>query len=378
MTEMKPNRFIFEILYQRNNHSLEVDTIVLREVIISSHPRHLYTSTVSTQKPHHPFQILQGLRAMKFVLSLEAPVIRLTILQTWNYGQQNVANNASSSPAFLTNTPYYQPPPQTYETPQGTFQVSHNQEYFAIPTTTVVYVGSIAPVYPRIPATTYMSVPPSMLTPLPHLDTMSSTNKCMSQGTVQPEARKIIITKLSHDIKDSELGTLVRRACSKYRPRTQSEQDHPIHSVDLPRYPGGKPKGHAFVIFDSQALAEHTVSSLDGSKFQGRSLGAKLAKEGVEPVGGYGNIEGLSQYPMGPPQCIEEMNNGSGNSNPQKPSGKIEKARTLVVHGDGKGKKSEKKDSAKGKESSPETKSKEKDKENRQPLVVDGSGRHRR
>lgn len=144
----------------------------------------------------------------------------------------------------------------------------------------------------------------------------------------------------------------------------------------MPRYPNNKPKGHAFVVFDSQGLAEFAVSALDRSKFQGRLLSAKLAKEGVEPVGGYGIGNAKQQHytlPLPPNAGISSgLHKGS--------SDKTAKEQTLDVSSDsnGKGKKS---GSSKSTDESTDVGSTIRDKrekENRQPLVVDGSGRKRR
>lgn len=295
------------------------------------------------------------------------------VFQNWNFQQQAASNYAPPSPSFSTHSSCYQAPPLNYETAPGTFQVSHNQEYYVIPTTTVVYVGNMASVYPCMPAAPYMSVPPAMQNPLAHADPNANAETNTPLGTVQPEARKIIITKLSHDVKDWDLSNLLHGVCSKYRAKTQSEQYFPIHSIEIPRYPDNKPKGHAFVVFDSPGLAEYAVSSLEKLNFQSRLLSAKLAKEGVEPVGGYGNSNAELPYYITPPP----LNAISSSNSHKSGSGRREKERALVVSSDsyGKGKKSQ---NNKGRDKSTDAGQKSKGKENKQPLVVDGSGRKRR
>jgi RNA recognition motif-containing protein len=43
-------------------------------------------------------------------------------------------------------------------------------------------------------------------------------------------------------------------------------------------------KGHAFVVFESHRVAKRVVATIDGHKFQGKELRAKLTKEGVKPI----------------------------------------------------------------------------------------------
>jgi RNA recognition motif-containing protein len=133
----------------------------------------------------------------------------------------------------------------------------------------------------------------------------------------------------------------------------------------LPRHPDYKQKGHAFIVVDTEGLAEHIVSALNGVKFQGRSLGAKFAKEGVEPVGGYNNNESEPQYYNSQPQLASPFMLQDPQSAFSGESGE-ERAPLAQKEKIDRAKKSEKESS------------RSRDKEKKQPLVADGSGGRRR
>jgi len=222
-------------------------------------------------------------------------------------------------------------------------------------------------------------------------------------ATVQPEARKIIITKLSHSIQDADLSALLQRICSKYKPHTEAEERNPVHSIEILRGSDGKPRGHALVVFESVGLARWAIEVLNREKFMGRVLEARLAKEGVEPVGGYqasayagygvdtqdlgDEYQGQQQYYLPPPPDSSASGSSHG-------SGKGGKERASDGHGKSKRSEKEKEkekerkdkdkdggaESSRGKSKDKDRKEKDKDKErendrqSKQPMVVDGSG----
>lgn len=148
----------------------------------------------------------------------------------------------------------------------------------------------------------------------------------------------------------------MRYISSDYRPNTQAERDKPIQTIELLRHSDGKPKGHAFVVYASQGLAEHAVSAINGSNFQGRTINAKLTKEGVEIGYGYGTSD--TQRPR-----IQDRSSGERSSR-ESISGK---SKEVKADASGRTGKSERHDNDTRRDD-------QEDCENRQPLVANGSG----
>ena len=219
----------------------------------------------------------------------------------------------------------------------------------------------------------------------------SDQNHTTTTNYVQPEARKVIITKLPLSIADSELQTLLQARVLANR---RSRLDCPIQSIEVQRGADGKSRGHAFVVFDSDMLARKCIAELRGMEYKGRKLDVRLAKEGVEPVGGFGNVgstttaEGNNGYYAEQSGAQYYAGGGGGGGNLVKSGGQSGKKHG---HGHGHG---EKNAAKKGEKSSSEKKEKEKEKErisekqvqererkeekeNRQPCVVNGSGSRR-
>ncbi|KAE8441231.1 hypothetical protein EG329_005595 [Mollisiaceae sp. DMI_Dod_QoI] len=126
---------------------------------------------------------------------------------------------------------------------------------------------------------------------------------------VHTEARKIIITHLSHSTTEKELQSLLERASRRSKSSSNNHrEDYPIESFEIPRHSDGKAKGHAFAIFSSSHIAKRAVDALHGRTFQRRELKARLTKEGAESTGHPSPTqeqEMCSGPPPMPPQTYE-------------------------------------------------------------------------
>lgn len=196
------------------------------------------------------------------------------------------------SPVF-SNSTYYEPPSPAYETPTTAYPVTQSMEYIA-PQSSIMYAGNMVPSIPIYVPQQQQALYPcfQMAGPIGFNSAIMSppsTNRALQQPPtnmingpiVQTEARKVIIKGLPQDTSESALTTLIDHLCS--RPSSRSSFHPTIHSMELVRHRDGKPKGHAFVVFDNHRMAKKVASAVDGHKFQGRDLRASLAKEGVEP-----------------------------------------------------------------------------------------------
>lgn len=110
---------------------------------------------------------------------------------------------------------------------------------------------------------------------------------------VKTEARKIIITSLSHKTTTPELRDLILKLLSKMRPSRSGDPYHHQHrhillqDVEIARHPDHKSRGHAFAVFETHHVAKAMIKALDGLKFHNRQLSARFAKEGAEPSSKY-------------------------------------------------------------------------------------------
>jgi hypothetical protein len=115
----------------------------------------------------------------------------------------------------------------------------------------------------RDPAPTHQEPPP----PSTYRETPAP------QPTILTTARKIIITSLPHPTHRAPLLSLLS-TCAGPPIR--------ISSLEIAKHPDGRPKGHAFAVLESHAVAMRVVERINGLRWQGRTLCARLAKEGVE------------------------------------------------------------------------------------------------
>jgi hypothetical protein len=155
-----------------------------------------------------------------------------------------------------------------------------------------------APVFvtpvPQTPVYTYISPVPYPETPIPPPATSSF---------IQTEARKIIITQLPRSVSHHDLKQLLLKYIERGSPQssTYSQYDE-LHELNIP-HSDKKTHGHAFAVLGSEQLARAVIKSLDGLKFQGRVLSARLAKEGVEPSKHYpaAGESSMTSLPPEPP-----------------------------------------------------------------------------
>jgi hypothetical protein len=94
------------------------------------------------------------------------------------------------------------------------------------------------------------------------------------QPTILTTARKIIITSLPHHTHRTALLSLLANCDPHHRITVQS--------VEVAKHPDGRAKGHAFAVLENHIVAKRVVERINGLKWQGRTLCARLAKEGVE------------------------------------------------------------------------------------------------
>jgi hypothetical protein len=125
------------------------------------------------------------------------------------------------------------------------------------------------------------------------------SNTCVSPtsppapSVIKTEARKIIITQLPHGTTTAALHELLTTIISSSK-RLSNLSVSPVQSIELATHVDGKPKGHAFAILETHAIAKTVAKAIEGLRFQGRVLGARLAKEGAEPSPRYGGKQGAA------------------------------------------------------------------------------------
>ena len=138
-----------------------------------------------------------------------------------------------------------------------------------------------APVYtPPTPPTAPYSVPMVYSeTPIapPATDYYASPTSTL----IKTEARKVIITQLPQSTSTADLHDLLFSTIAQM---SKSYSYEAVEDVEIATHADGTPRGHGFAVLESYSLAKSVVKSLDGFKFQGRTLQARFAKEGVEPT----------------------------------------------------------------------------------------------
>jgi RNA recognition motif-containing protein len=147
---------------------------------------------------------------------------------------------------------------------------------------TPVYFPAAQPIYP------YVAQMPYKNPPTPQPSSLYQTSATPTSN-VTFETRKIVITGLPRSITEAELGDLLGQQFSS-KPRHRGA----VQSFEVARYPGGSPKGHAFVVLETHEIARRLVGRLDELKFQGKELKARLAKEGADRV--YGDGGGMQDH----------------------------------------------------------------------------------
>jgi len=148
----------------------------------------------------------------------------------------------------------------------------------------MLYGGNIAPALPgylpQQPVYTYVAPYVDYPIPLPNVSTPSQTPPTNSKN----ESRKIIISQLPHTITSSDLRDLLAKAADKCGSASSTSRSSSlIHDIEIAKHGDGKAKGCASIVLESRHLARAVVKVVDGMKYQGRVLSARLAKEGAEP-----------------------------------------------------------------------------------------------
>jgi RNA recognition motif-containing protein len=151
------------------------------------------------------------------------------------------------------------------------------------PTTGIVYAGNMAPTTPIYVTTHQVTNYPA---PLYSENSISSPaigyyDTPAPPTVVQTEARKVVITQLPHSTSEAEFRDLLISKVSKFSKKGDYE---PIETFEIAKHADGSPRGHAFAVFGTHSIAKSVIKSLDNHKFKGRSLRARLAKEGAEPT----------------------------------------------------------------------------------------------
>ena len=164
----------------------------------------------------------------------------------------------STMPPYMTHD-YFQPPQQS-------------SVVFAadMPPATLVYL-------PPVPQTSFYTCP----SPTTYANPLSDTST--TSPSFQPQARKIVITQLSHRTTHSELEKLLYRYIERAMSclSTTGPQDE-LCELNIVTNADRRPRGHAFAVLSFESLARYIVQNLDGYHFQGRELKVRFAKEGVD------------------------------------------------------------------------------------------------
>lgn len=196
-----------------------------------------------------------------------------------------------------------------------------------------------------------------------------STHFAPSSPVIQTEARKIIITQLPHSTTVAGLTDHLSKAiAASSTPYTPYEC---IHNVEIARHGDGTSRGHAFATLESHQLAKTLVRALDGTRYKGRTVQARFAKEGAE-MGRY-EAGMMSPPPLPPATLSSHHRNGKSprsskeSSSSSKHNGESSKSSSRKVRRDSEGERKEKHKS--------KTTVVERDDNNGAPMVVDGSSR---
>ena len=202
----------------------------------------------------------------------------------------SISNYPPVTPTF-SPLQYVQQRTPRYDTAQYSIQQSVDQFSLPAPTGGLVYAGDLVPstpVYCPAPVRAYAVPSNYREAPISPPSTTSGYHAPPdSTPVVKTEARKVIITQLSSSTSVAELKEQLVKIISKSNPKARissSASQSMIHELEIATHSDGKPKGHAFAVFETYELARHVITSLDGLRYRGRTLSARFAKEGAEPA----------------------------------------------------------------------------------------------
>ncbi|KAF8848979.1 hypothetical protein BDZ45DRAFT_753235 [Acephala macrosclerotiorum] len=211
-----------------------------------------------------------------------------------NQAESQQGNYSPVSPLYSTGPTVFQTPPMYNRTqcscanqPVNYGPMSPQQLGYAMcmetPPATPTYQQAIPMAYTGLMQVNVIAASHSPLLPQYQYPTPAQE----STRVVHTEARKIIICHLPQSTTEKELQNLLEKAARRSRSRSSSQsEDYPIEYFEIPKYPDGKIKGHAFAVFFSPQIAQRVVDALHGKMMQSKALRVKLTKEGAEPFGG--------------------------------------------------------------------------------------------
>lgn len=216
--------------------------------------------------------------------------------QQWQPQQQMLPVSYSPVSPTFSDGPFYQPPSPHYTTAPPLTAYPNTSQYIPCVPPHMLFTSTTAA--PVLVAPQIISQP---LYKIPYMpNNMQSPMQDFAPATlpthrsppppvhvIHTEARKVIITGLPHTIGRGEIKGLVlsrisSSSSSSSRRHAPPPSTHLIQTIELAKHSDGSPKSHAFVVFESQHIAQRAINSLHGFKWQGKKLTARFAKEGVE------------------------------------------------------------------------------------------------
>ncbi|KAK0100483.1 hypothetical protein ONS95_008432 [Cadophora gregata] len=217
----------------------------------------------------------------------------------WAVQPSSPAVSSPMSPSFSESS-YYQPPsPHYYQTqtfnnfsPQNEYMQAMQPGMVLVPMSRMQQPLYMVPVEPQMQHLPQAPSPhhPQMF-PLPQPPSPAPKPELhQPPKVIKTEARKIIITKLPLSCSEKDLQELITSVSStrSRSPRTAGHRTSPegtryhLQHLEIARHSNGSPKGHAFAVLESYYTAKCTIDALNGLSWQGRTLQARFAKEGVE------------------------------------------------------------------------------------------------
>ena len=227
----------------------------------------------------------------------------------WHYQTQPGSQSYASASPTYSSFQYYSPQSPIYDGASSPIYTSPVSPYpIAASPSGVVYTSNVVAATPFYIAQqqAYTYALQCMTSPY----TSSSASPTSPPPMVKTEARKIIIRQLPHGTTSSALHELLTKIVSNSK-RSLSCSSTPVQSIEIATHVDGKAKGHAFAIFESHAIAKTVMHVVDGMRFQGRVLSARLTKEGAEPAG-YGPALGERQLAISSAELSQTFDGAQG------------------------------------------------------------------
>ncbi|PVH82338.1 hypothetical protein DL98DRAFT_530431 [Cadophora sp. DSE1049] len=202
------------------------------------------------------------------------------------------------SPSFSESS-YYQPPSPHYNhtqpfngfAPQTEYRQAIQPGMVLVPMPAMQQPLYMVPVEPQMQPVPQAPTPHhAQMFPNPQPPSPAPTSELHpSPRAIKTEARKIIITKIPLNCSEKDLQELINSVSStpSRSPRSRHRNSpegtrYYLQHLEIAKHSNGSPKGHAFAVLESHFTAKCTVDALNGLSWQGRTLYARFAKEGVE------------------------------------------------------------------------------------------------